>query len=133
MSDGNLNRVQTINATKRKVGCLIGLAKVASKQGKPANTQLDQAYKSAQTLLSSEFDESVRDEIAELVSLQFNILCALGLRAQCAGKVTEKLSQQVKDITTKMRTTNLGRAKLIKLSDEPEISSIYELIKPKKN
>ena len=130
LKDEELNKVRKIKSTKRKVGCLVGLAKVADKQGKATNSLLDQAFKLANSILVENSSEISNDELSELVSLQFNTLCALGFRVHLAGKITPKIEQQVKDVVSEMQTTNKGRAKLEKLLEEQEIKGIYELIDP---
>ncbi|MGB0722674.1 MAG: SIR2 family protein [Gammaproteobacteria bacterium] len=128
LASEGLTKAQRFKATKRKIGCLIGLAKVSIATRKSPNSFLDDAHECASPLLTTSYEKLNETELEELLSVQFNTLCSLGLRVESTKTPPKEVIDAVVKISRKMRSNTLGRIKLNKLKDEPEIQSILDLI-----
>ena len=120
-----LLRLQSIT---RKLGCHIGIAKVQHQLNRPYSDEMNQAYEAAKTAIKLESEIQFDEEEEILASIFYNSICALGVESKFNGKVSDKTRKRVLEIVEKLKTSNIGPAKLEKLKTDSDTEMIRDLL-----
>ncbi len=118
-----------LQALSRKMACFIGIAKCLNSLGRPYAEELEKKAETFKQALTLESLVHSQEETTDLESVYFNHLCALGIEAKFAGKVTKDIEKEALETLKKLKASSSGYKRLKKFNEEPDSEMLRPILK----